>query len=112
MILTHTFVVGGKSYHTGVSPQGKPWQSQSFKVFPFDLYVSVFLPDFVKEGMTVTVSGSIKKEKNGEYTNYMLQFPTIQPLYRPETGEQQVQQTDDPFGGSAPMEIDPDDMPF
>lgn len=112
MILTHTFVVGGKGYHTGVSQQGKTWQSQSFKAYPFDIYVSTFLPDFIKEGMTVTVSGTVKKKENGEYTNYNLRLPVVDTVYRPETSEQQAPQTDDPFGGGKPMEIDDSDLPF
>lgn len=123
MIISHTFVVGGNGYKNGVSKQGKPWQLQSFKAFPFEEYVSVMLPEYVHEGMTVTISGKVKREENGDYVNYSFVYPTIDTVYRPETqqnnqsapqqGNRSFSTTDlDPFSGGNPIDISDDALPF
>ncbi|WP_240424443.1 single-stranded DNA-binding protein [Lactococcus allomyrinae] len=90
--------------------------------------MSTFLPPFVHEGMTVTVSGTVKKEVKGEYTNYSIQYPVIDTVYQPKTPEQQetsstgmwtpgggaLPDTSDNIGyyGSSPTEIADSDLPF
>lgn len=120
MILTHTFVVGGKAYKTGTSKEGKTWQMQSFKAYPFEAWVSVFLPQFIHEGMTVTVSGTVKKEEstgdNGQaYTNYSLQYPTYDTVYVPKADNPQGQtqaQVYQGYGEAPPEPFEEENLPF
>lgn len=108
MIITQTLIVGGKGYKSGQGSNGKPWQAMNFKAYPFEEYVSVFLPDYINQGDIVTVSGTVKKEVSGQYTNYSLQYPVIERMYQPEHQERQT----DPLSGNSPMEVTDDDLPF
>jgi len=110
MIITHTLKVGGKGYKQGVSQAGKPWQLESFKAYPFEEYVSVMLPEWVHQGDVVTVSGTVKKEENGQYLNYTLQFPVIDRMYQAENAHQTQ---GDPFAGQGQaVSINDDELPF
>ena len=43
-------------------------------------YGSAFLPDFIKLGDTVTISGRVQAKESGEYVNYNFVFPTVEKL--------------------------------
>ena len=74
-------------------------------------YGSAFLPDFVQLGDTVTISGRVQAKESGEYVNYNFVFPTIEKVFIHDNGKQ-AQAKQDLFGGSEPIEVNTEDLPF
>lgn len=81
------------------------------------------LPEFIHENMLITVSGTVKKTVDGQYTNYNLVFPVIDIIREYDKEQSQasginnysepVSQDDvDQFSGGNPIDISDDDLPF
>ena len=75
-------------------------------------YGSAFLPDFIQLGDTVTVSGRVQAKESGEYVNYNFVFPTIEKVFISNDNGKQAQAKQDLFGGSEPIEVNTEDLPF
>ena len=75
-------------------------------------YGSAFLPDFIQLGDTVTVSGRVQAKESGEYVNYNFVFPTVEKVFISNDNSSQSQAKQDLFGGSEPIEVNTEDLPF
>lgn len=75
-------------------------------------YGSAFLPDFIQLGDTVTVSGRVQAKESGEYVNYNFVFPTVEKVFISNYNNSQAQAKKDLFGGSEPIEVNTEDLPF
>lgn len=75
-------------------------------------YGSAFLPDFIKLGDVVTVSGRVQAKESGEYVNYNFVFPTVEKVFISDSNDNQSQAKQDLFGSSEPFEINDEDLPF
>ena len=75
-------------------------------------YGSAFLPDFIQLGDIVTVSGRVQAKESGEYVNYNFVFPTVEKVFIHDGNSAQVQAKQDLFGGSEPIEVNTEDLPF
>ena len=75
-------------------------------------YGSAFLPDFIELGNTVTVSGRVQAKESGEYVNYNFVFPTVEKVFIPDDNSNQSQAKQDLFGGSEPIEVNEEELPF
>ena len=75
-------------------------------------YGSAFLPDFIQLGDTVTVSGRVQAKESGEYVNYNFVFPTVEKVFITNDNSSQSQAKQDLFGGSEPIEVNSEDLPF
>ena len=76
-------------------------------------YGSAFLPDFIELGDTVTVSGRVQAKESGEYVNYNFVFPTVEKVFTSNNNNNnQAQAKQDLFGGSEPIEVNTEDLPF
>ena len=75
-------------------------------------YGSAFLPDFIQLGDTVTISGRVQAKESGEYVNYNFVFPTVEKVFISNDNGKQAQAKQDLFGGSEPIEVDTEDLPF
>ena len=75
-------------------------------------YGSAFLPDFIQLGDTVTVSGRVQAKESGEYVNYNFVFPTVEKVFIHDGNGAQAQAKLDLFGGSEPIEVNTEDLPF
>ena len=75
-------------------------------------YGSAFLPDFIQLGDIVTVSGRVQAKESGEYVNYNFVFPTIEKVFISNDNGKQAQAKQDLFGGSEPIEVNTEDLPF
>ena len=78
-------------------------------------YGSAFLPDFIKFGDVVTVSGRVQAKESGEYVNYNFVFPTIEKVFI--SGNNSVEKTypdfkKESFNGSETFEVREEDLPF
>ena len=84
------------------------------------IYGSAFLPQFIKIGDVVTVSGrtrasKFQKQDGTSGVSYNFQFPTVVPVYMGEGGTHQSTQGQAPadeFGKTEAFEITDDDLPF
>lgn len=75
-------------------------------------YGSAFLPDFIQFGDVVTVSGRVQAKESGEYVNYNFVFPTVEKVFISGVNSGQAQAKQDLFGGSEPIEVNTEDLPF
>lgn len=75
-------------------------------------YGSAFLPDFIKLGDIVTVSGRVQAKESGEYVNYNFVFPTVEKVFISDNNNSQLQAKNDLFGNSEPIEVNTEDLPF
>ena len=75
-------------------------------------YGSAFLPDFIKFGDVVTVSGRVQAKESGEYVNYNFVFPTVEKVFISDSNNSQLQAKQDLFGNSEPIEVNTEDLPF
>ena len=75
-------------------------------------YGSAFLPDFIQLGDIVTISGRVQAKESGEYVNYNFVFPTIEKVFISNDNGKQAQAKQDLFGGSEPIEVNTEDLPF
>ena len=75
-------------------------------------YGSAFLPDFIQLGDIVTVSGRVQAKESGEYVNYNFVFPTVEKVFINNDNNGQAQAKQDLFGGSEPIEVNEEDLPF
>ena len=75
-------------------------------------YGSAFLPDFIQLGDIVTVSGRVQAKESGEYVNYNFVFPTVEKVFIHDGNSAQAQAKQDLFGGSEPIEVNTEDLPF
>ena len=75
-------------------------------------YGSAFLPDFIQLGDTITVSGRVQAKESGEYVNYNFVFPTVEKVFISNDNVKQAQAKQDLFGGSEPIEVNTEDLPF
>ena len=75
-------------------------------------YGSAFLPDFIQLGDIVTVSGRVQAKESGEYVNYNFVFPTVEKVFISNDNGKQAQAKQDLFGGSEPIEVNTEDLPF
>ena len=79
-------------------------------------YGSAFLPDFIKFGDVVTVSGRVQAKESGEYVNYNFVFPTVEKVFIYDSnGAQEKTYPDfkkETFNGSEPFEVREEDLPF
>ena len=75
-------------------------------------YGPAFLPDFIQLGDTVTVSGRVQAKESGEYVNYNFVFPTVEKVFIHNDNNGQAQAKQDLFGGSEPIEVNEEDLPF
>ena len=75
-------------------------------------YGSAFLPDFIQLGDTVTISGRVQAKESGEYVNYNFVFPTVEKVFISNDNGKQAQAKQDLFGGSEPIEVNTEDLPF
>ena len=73
-------------------------------------YGSAFLPDFIQLGDVVTISGRVQAKESGEYVNYNFVFPTVEKVFI--SNDSQAQAKQDLFGGSEPIEVNTEDLPF
>ena len=73
-------------------------------------YGSAFLPDFIQLGDVVTISGRVQAKESGEYVNYNFVFPTVEKVFISNNSQAQAKQ--DLFGGSEPIEVNTEDLPF
>ena len=75
-------------------------------------YGSAFLPDFIQLGDIVTVSGRVQAKESGEYVNYNFVFPTVEKVFISNDNGKQAQAKQDLFGGTEPIEVNTEDLPF
>ena len=75
-------------------------------------YGSAFLPDFIQFGDVVTVSGRVQAKESGEYVNYNFVFPTVEKVFVSDSNIAQEKAKQDLFGGTEPIEVNADDLPF
>ena len=75
-------------------------------------YGSAFLPDFIQLGDIVTISGRVQAKESGEYVNYNFVFPTVEKVFISNDNGKQAQAKQDLFGGTEPIEVNSEELPF
>ena len=76
------------------------------------VYASAFVNFQVNQGDILTISGRVEQKQDGEYHNNNFVFPTVEKVFIPDDNSKQSQAKQDLFGGSEPIEVKTEDLPF